>query len=462
MSLDRHTKEFIIDMIDKKIDSTALMNVLSTKNPHLGTVTNIMRQAISKTNICEFSGTLHFYNGKYYERMEQNEFSYILNEIMDKRSINSIYGYRVSIVKACLQKAVGNNVTSVPNNLVCFSNGVIDFDSTVKDIDLRPHHPRYSVFYMLPYPYVPDAKCPLWEKFLDEVLPDKSLQMNLQEYLGLIFVNRASHNIETMMWLHGSGANGKSVVFNVIMGVLGQNNTSNFDIKDLISGPNKERNLAAINSKLLNYCSDVDSKVINSDAIKPLISGEPMIARPIYSGPITVHNIPLMMANSNRIPKNKDRSDAWIRRLRPIPFEVTIPDGKQDKTLSQKLKREYSGILNWILRGRDRIVKNNFLFTYSERIESFLKAYKENNSSVASFLETYDILPYPTQENDVGKVILSSDFYFRYLEWCDRSSIPVDERFGNKAMSSELLRLGYHKSRTGAGVVFRYFGYTGF
>jgi putative DNA primase/helicase len=42
------------------------------------------------------------------------------------------------------------------------------------------------------------------------------------------------------------------------------------------------------------------------------------------------------------------------RRIRLIPFTTTIPADKQDKDLEEKLKGEWSGILNWLITGTVR------------------------------------------------------------------------------------------------------------
>jgi P4 family phage/plasmid primase-like protien len=285
------------------------------------------------------------------------------------------------------------------------------------------------------------------------------LRKNLQEFLGLVFINRNKAKVETMMWLHGNGANGKSVIFNTIMGVLGSSNISNYDIFDLTASMNKERNVAKINGKLLNYCSDVDSKTIMNDSIKALISGEPMVARPMYQDSFTVYDIPLMMGNTNRVPYFKETSDAWLRRIRPIPFEITIPEEKQDKKLSDKLTREFSGILNWILVGRERIIKQNFHFTPSSRIEAFLRSYKNMGNTVKQFEDFLGISPSPKKAFDAGKTISAEKLYFKYRAWAELVKTRVGEmKVTDKSFYNAFSQLGYLKQRGPTGSVFRYFG----
>lgn len=458
MTLDRRTRESLIRLIDSKVNDTYMANASGTKpSDVVDKCTMMMKDAISRCNFYIYGGRMHFYNERYYVGLEKEEYEYILDAVMDKRGVPASETTRKGIYMACWRKVIGNNVDTTNKSLVCFSNGVVNFDEDIPV--LKPHNPKFPVFYMLPYPYNPKAVCPKWEAFLDEVLPDDTLKANLQEFLGLVFINRNRAKIETMLWLHGNGANGKSVIFNTIMGVFGKDNITNYDIKDLTASANKERNIASINGKLLNYCSDVDSKTIINDSIKSLISGEPMLGRPMYREGFTVYDIPLMMGNTNRVPYFKEDSDAWLRRIRPIPFEVTIPESKQDKTLVEKLAKEYSGILNWILDGRKRIIKNKYHFTNSERIDAFLRSYREAGNPVKQFIGYLGISDRPSGPFDAGKTISVEAMYYKYRDWCD----VVKSRTGESNMSIRMFSkavsdLGFVKQQKSTGYVFRYFG----
>ena len=61
------------------------------------------------------------------------------------------------------------------------------------------------------------------------------------------------------------------------------------DLAELTSGSNRDKNIARINGKLLNYCSEVSRKSIASDFAKALISGEPLPARELYGMPFTAN-----------------------------------------------------------------------------------------------------------------------------------------------------------------------------
>lgn len=459
MRLDRKTRDSLVMLIDSKINDAYMIKGAVDKRgvDVMDKSTMMLKDAIGKCDFYIYGGKMHFYNGRYYEGIDRDEYEYILDAVMDKRGVPAAEIFRKGIYAACWRKVIGNNVEMANRSLVCFSNGVVNFDD--KEPVLKPHHPKYPVFYMLPYPYNEKATCPLWDKFIAEVLPDSTLAANLQEFLGLVFINRSQARVETMLWLHGNGANGKSVIFNTIMGVFGRKNVTNFDIMDLTSGSQRERNVATLNGKLLNYCSDVDSKTIMNDSIKALISGEPLTGRPLYKEAFTVYDIPLMMGNTNRVPYFKENSDAWLRRIRPIPFEVTIPESKQDKTLADKLTKEYSGILNWILEGRNRIIKQNYHFTQSDRIEAFLRSYKNMGNTVQQFVDFLGIFASPKKAFDYGKTISADALYIKYRTWCDLVKSRIgDTKVTDRSFFKSMGELGFLRQKGPNGWVFRYFG----
>ena len=459
MRLDKRTREALVRKIDSKINDAYMIKGAVDRRgiDVVDKGTMMLKDAISKCDFYIYGGKMHFFNGMFYEGMDKDEFEYGLDAVLDKRGIPASEYIRRGIYASCWRRVIGNNVDTVNRSLVCFSNGVVNFDEA--EPVLRPHNAKYPVFYMLPYPYNNKAVCPLWESFLEEVLPDKTLVANLQEFLGLVFINREKAKVETMLWLHGNGANGKSVIFNTILGVFGRNNISNFDINELTATGQKERNIANINGKLLNYCSDVDSKMILSDSVKALISGEPMMGRPMYRDGFTVYDIPLMMGNTQRVPYFKECSDAWLRRIRPIPFEVTIPEKKQDKTLTEKLSKEYSGIMNWILIGRARIMRNKYHFTDSEKIEGFLRSYKNSASPIKQFEDYLGISPVPTGPFDKGKTISEANLYYKYRAWAEATkSRNGSDKMADKIFFKMMSEQGYLRQKGPHGWMYRYFG----
>lgn len=82
-----------------------------------------------------------------------------------------------------------------------FLNGTLD----LKNESLGQHSSLDYFRYVLPYPYAPNATCPMFMKYLDRVLPDKDAQKVLAEYIGWIFTPL---KLEKCLFLYGSGKMG--------------------------------------------------------------------------------------------------------------------------------------------------------------------------------------------------------------------------------------------------------------
>lgn len=100
------------------------------------------------------------------------------------------------------------------------------FEITPHHTKLRPFNPQDFITYQLGFDYNPEAKMPLFEAYLNKVLPDKSSQKVLAEYLGYVFIRPSYLKLEKTLLLHGSGANGKSVFYEIVRKLLGEQNTS--------------------------------------------------------------------------------------------------------------------------------------------------------------------------------------------------------------------------------------------
>ncbi|HRQ86388.1 MAG TPA: DNA primase, partial [Flavobacteriales bacterium] len=67
----------------------------------------------------------------------------------------------------------------------------------------------------------PEATAPKFQAYLDKVQPDKDRQMILAESVAHVFINTATLKLEKVPLLYGTGANGKSVFFDVVNALLG-------------------------------------------------------------------------------------------------------------------------------------------------------------------------------------------------------------------------------------------------
>lgn len=102
--------------------------------------------------------------------------------------------------------------------LINLRNGT--FEITKDEIRLRDFRRADFLTYQLGFGYDKTATYPKWQAFLNEVLPGISRQNLLAEYIGYVFARHLK--LEKTLILYGTGANGKSVIFEVINALLGK------------------------------------------------------------------------------------------------------------------------------------------------------------------------------------------------------------------------------------------------
>ena len=251
-------------------------------------------------------------------------------------------------------------------------------------IVFREHRPSDFFHYCLNYDYDPEAKCPKWKKFLNEVLDDEDTQSLLGEFIGYCFTRNLK--LEKMALFYGGGANGKSVTLDVITRLMGKANVSEAMLNSVTSDPEAR---AQIEGKLVNISSESNA-YMNNAILKKLISGEATEVRILYEGTRLMRDIPKFITSFNTMP-SLEQTQGMRRRMIIFPFDHTIPVEKQDFMLSQKLYMELPGIMNWVLEKLEGLLQkvarqNGEGFTISRKCNTAFADYVKNSNSAYAFL----------------------------------------------------------------------------
>lgn len=357
----------------------------------------------------------YLYNRSYWEPIDKDVYSNFIFNVALKLDVplhlSIHHEFTNQLVKQFAHSArfTPDNISNsdqvklnVKNGTLVINKGHFELQGFKKDNFLK---------YQLSFKYDSSATCPIFQEFLDEVLPDKNSQSVLFEYLGSIFIPNKSNflKLEKALVLYGKGANGKSVVFEVITALLGKENVSFFSLEELTDS--KGYHLPMVEGKLLNYSPELSPK-INTTKFKQLASGETVGARPIREAPVQISDYPKMMFNTNTLPRNVENTHGFFRRLDIIHFKVIIPEERQDKTLHTKIiKDELPGVLNLILNGLSRLIVQG-RFTESIEMVDFIEQYKKESDTVQMFIDELRLKPSTTKKTLRKKV------YNLYKDYC--------------------------------------------
>jgi len=359
-----------------------------------------------RMRILDKEKTVFRYNGKCYE-----EVTWELNNICQRE----LGRYRQAFTTKCLadfahyaegDKSFVKNEKARTDQLsyLTLENGLYSID----DNKLVPHTPDIFTTNLLPYNYDPNALCPRFMQFLDEVfLCEKDDIDFIQEAVGYAF--HKSIPTPAVFFLIGSGSNGKSVFINTIANLVGRENTSNISFSSL----SDEYYILELFQKMINISGETPVKNINSDTIKAVVGGDWVTGRKLYKQPMKFRPFAKHFLAMNKAPKLNDTSHGMWRRIYPINFPRTFTEKDMDRQLEGKLALELSGIFNWALEGYKRLRQKDYALKESKSMKSMKQEYRNETDSVRAFV--HDRLVWSDNPNEKIKY---STLYEKYCQFC--------------------------------------------
>lgn len=200
--------------------------------------------------------------------------------------------------------------------------------------------------------YVEGATAPLWCAFLHRIMGGNLAMIAfLQRAVGYCLTG--STREQCMFIAHGSGANGKSVFIRTLRELLGDYGrdcpAETLLAKRDTSINNDIARLAG--ARLVCAIETEDGRRFAESLVKALTGGDVITARFLHREFFEfVPQFKLWLATNHKPAIRGDDHAIW-RRIRLVPFSVTIPEAEQDGDLGSKLAQEHAGILRWALDG---------------------------------------------------------------------------------------------------------------
>ena len=222
-------------------------------------------------------------------------------------------------------------------------------------VDLRTGdlHPPDKLKYCTKSTSVtPGGGCPLWRQFLRQVANnDEDLVSYLQRVFGYLLTGSTREH--TLFFLYGGGANGKSVTTSTVTGILADYaKVAAMETFTATHGESHPTDLAGLHgSRCVTAAETEDGRRWAESKIKALTGGDAISARFMRCDFFQYTPQFKLLIAGNHKPGLKTVDEAVRRRFHLIPFAVTIPEDKRDKELSAKLRREWPGILQWMIEG---------------------------------------------------------------------------------------------------------------
>ena len=230
----------------------------------------------------------------------------------------------------------GSGTAIFANGLAVTEGAVPSAPLSIMRADDTPTRARWTLQTELPWWEDAEAEAPTWDRFLADVLnPSASSDEAelLYEFLGAAMLG-ITHRLEKCLVLVGPGANGKSVILDVMAAM--------FPASALVSlAPHHfGRNflVSALSGAAVNVCNEIpDSDMVGSEVFKRVVSGQPTTGE--YKGkdafafrPRCAH-----IFAGNALPGTTDHSAGYFRRHVVVPLTRTIPEAQRDLRLAERI-----------------------------------------------------------------------------------------------------------------------------
>jgi putative DNA primase/helicase len=300
--------------------------------------------------------------------------------------------------------------------LLNVANGTLD----LKTAKLRPHDPADLITHCLTTPYDPRARCPLWEQVVHRSMGgNEDLVKYLRRWFGLSLTG--CPNVHELLIAHGVGANGKSVIFDTMVGLLeGYAGVAPESLLIARHGQSEHpTEIADLLGKRLVIASETEScATLRLQLVKRLTGDSTIKARfmrqDYFEFPRT-HKIVMITNNKPRMTEN---NEAVWRRVRLLPFNEVIPEGERDPHLLEKLKAEGRGILAWGVVGC--IDQQRHGMSPPQEVVTATEDYRQEADELAEFIAAKCI----EGGGDTFRVS-RADLYTTYCTWAK----VANERF---------------------------------
>lgn len=289
-------------------------------------------------------------------------------------------------------------------------------------------------------PAEPGTDAPIWTAFLNRIFDgNQSLIQFMQRAAGYALTGHTTEH--KLLFLFGTGSNGKSVFLNTIFNIMGDYSRRAAAQTFLNSSSDKHStDLAGLHGARLVAGSELPAgKVWNESVIKDLTGGDVVTARFMRQDFFDyMPQFTLFIAGNHR-PSFSGIDESIRRRVCLVPFTQTIPAEERDPELPEKLKAEWPAILRWMVDGA--LEWQRIGLSVPDEVSAASAEYMEDEDTLSEFFaENITKVPF-------GSVSVA-DMYDRFSKWQRVSG--VGKLWTKKAMSNTLAESGF-KAEKGTG-----------
>ena len=306
-------------------------------------------------------------------------------------------------------------------------NGTYDLATNT----LRQPRREDLITHIAPVMYNDWAGCKRFIEFLREIFPnDTDLIVYIQRLLGYALSGYCTEAV-LPFWV-GCGRNGKSVLANIMLGIMGKNAEGygmeasfNSFIMGKINDPDKPRNdVMRFEGKRFITASekDDDTARLDTELLKKISGNDDLSGRGNYQEDKQFKPQAKIFLRMNNKPRVVDATDGFWDRVKPIRFGQKFDETKANPHLADEIvQAEAAGILNWLIEGWQMVQKawaeKQVALPTPASVTAETLEYRTSQSQVARFFG--EKCRVSTDAVEDCTPIGSTTIYERYGQWCD-------------------------------------------
>lgn len=330
------------------------------------------------------------------------------------------------------------------------ANGTLDLAAA--DIAPRAFARTDMLTHLSPVAFDAEAAAPEFRRFIARILPDDEVRRFVQRWLGYCLCGLTDE--QKLVINYGTGANGKSVLYNVVAAVVGDYSQTvpiqTFLHNDRRGAGDPTPDLVMLQGAHLVMAAEPEIGArLGESLVKVATGGDRITARHLFEGMFTFTPRFKLVLSANVKPAVRGQDEGIWRRIILVPFEVVIPPEERDPKLTERLiSCEAAGILNWLLDGW-REYRERGLDVPAAVAEATAE-YRAGSDSVYEFVSTCTI-------EAAGERIRAGILFDAYRRWCQAGGLePVSlTRFGFRLGDLKIAkqRIGGFQFYTGRAIV---------
>ena len=374
-------------------------------------------------HVVTINGNLHIYRDGVY----LNGYRHIEAEMI--RTIPDLSDAKRKEVLKYMQ-LICEQMEPADARYIAFRNGIYDVvTDTMQDFS-----PSIVITNKIPWDYNPQAFNELTERTLNKLAcGDTAIRSLLEECIGYCFYRRSE--LGKAFILTGEKNNGKSTFLDMVKAVLGEENISALDLKEL----GDRFTTSMMFGKLANIGDDIGDDFMQGTQVamfKKIVTGNRIKAERKGQDPFEFNPYIKLLFSANDIPRMKDKTGAVLRRLVIIPFNAQFSKDDPDYDPFIKYKLIEQGSVEYLIKlgiiGLRRVLENQD-FTRSDRVDRQLEEYEEENNPIVAFI--HDL------EHGEADIIneATPDVYARYKVFCNAANMqPMSQIVFSKQINKRL------------------------